>query len=77
MDKGTIVRTVLLVLAWVNAFLSSNGYETIPVVSEDQVALGLAAIISVVSWFKNNYVTAKGKKQLELLQRAGLTKVKK
>lgn len=72
MDKGTIVRTIILVIAWINAFLSSNGYEVIPVVGEDQVALGLAAVVSVWTWFKNNYITAKGKRQKEELEKKGL-----
>lgn len=72
MDKGTIVRTILIVIAWVNAALAQNGLETIPVISEDQVSIGLAFVASVWGWFKNNYVTAKGKLQAEKLKEWGL-----
>ena len=72
MDKGTLIRTIILVLTWVNVWLTQNGYETIPVVGEEQVALGLASAASVWAWFKNNYVLAKGRKQREELKKKGL-----
>ncbi|GAF66934.1 holin [Bacillus sp. TS-2] len=34
----------------------------------------ITAIVAAVAWFKNNYVTAKGKKQKEVLQKQGLAK---
>ncbi|WP_235819837.1 phage holin [Alkalihalobacillus trypoxylicola] len=41
---------------------------------EESVAYGLAFIVSVWTWFKNNYVTAKGRQQKEVLVEQGLTK---
>ncbi|TWL34653.1 hypothetical protein CHCC15543_3182 [Bacillus licheniformis] len=60
------------------------GKPVLPI-SEDQIntladALYLAGsaaftiITSVVAWFKNNYVTGKGKQQKEVLKQKGLTK---
>ncbi|OIS82800.1 phage holin [Bacillus licheniformis] len=83
-DKGTVVRTVLLFIALVNQTLIMFGKSALPI-SEDQVntladALYLAGsaaftiITSVVAWFKNNYVTGKGKQQKEVLKQKGLTK---
>ena len=72
MDKGTLIRTIILALTWGNVWLSQNGYQAIPVASEEHVALGLASLASVQSWFYNNYITAKGKKQKEELKKKGL-----
>ncbi|MEE7712956.1 MULTISPECIES: phage holin [Bacillus] len=83
-DKGTVVRTVLLFIALVNQTLIMFGKAALPI-SEDQVntladALYLAGsaaftiITSLVAWFKNNYVTGKGKHQKEVLKQKGLTK---
>lgn len=75
MDKGTIIRTVVLVIALVNQFLVSFGLYEIPGTAESQTDF-LSALFTVVTagiaWFKNNYVTAKGKKQKEVLRKEGL-----
>ena len=83
-DKGTVVRTVLLFIALVNQTLIMFGKSALPI-SEDQVntmadALYVAGstiftiITTLVAWFKNNYVTSKGKLQKETLKQKGLTK---
>lgn len=84
LDKGTVVRTVLLFIALVNQTLIMFGKAALPI-SEGQVntladALYLAGsaaftiITSLVAWYKNNYVTGKGKQQKEVLKQKGLTK---
>ncbi|MDO0599759.1 phage holin [Bacillus licheniformis] len=83
-DKGTVVRTVLLFIALVNQTLIMFGKSALPI-SEDQVntmadALYVAGstiftiVTTLVAWFKNNYVTSRGKAQKEVLQQKGLTK---
>ncbi|ARC68659.1 MULTISPECIES: phage holin [Bacillus] len=83
-DKGTVVRTVLLFIALVNQTLIMFGKAALPI-SEDQVntladALYLTCstiftiVTTLVAWFKNNYVTGKGKQQKEVLKQKGLTK---
>lgn len=72
MDKGTAVRTILMLLAWTNTFLVSKGYSPLPVISEMEVTLVLTLIISLWVWFKNNYITKKGKKQKEIIDKYGL-----
>ncbi|WP_340033572.1 phage holin [Bacillus sp. FSL K6-0138] len=83
-DKGTVVRTVLLFIALVNQTLIMFGKAALPI-DEDQVntladALYLAGstvftiVTALVSWYKNNYVTSKGKLQKEVLKQKGLTK---
>ncbi|APT45390.1 phage holin [Bacillus sp. FSL W8-0445] len=84
LDKGTVVRTVLLFIALVNQTLIVFGKPVLPI-SEDQIntladALYLAGstiftiVTTLVAWYKNNYVTDKGKQQKEVLKQKGLTK---
>ncbi|MGG5181418.1 phage holin [Bacillus sp. MM09(2025)] len=83
-DKGTMIRTVLLFMALINQALILFGKPILPI-SEDQVTslaetLYLAGsmiftiVTTLVAWFKNNYVTDKGKLQKEILKEKGLTK---
>ncbi|OEH53113.1 holin [Oceanobacillus sp. E9] len=74
MDKSTIIRTIALAIAWINMLLSNYGLQPIPVVSEDIIAEILAGLATVWAWFKNNYVTLKGKRQKDLLLQNNLTK---
>ncbi|WP_226570353.1 phage holin [Bacillus stratosphericus] len=83
-DKGTVIRTVLLFIALINQGLIMFGKPVLPI-DEDQVTsladtLYLAGsmiftlVTTLVAWFKNNYVTDKGKLQKEVLRQKGLTK---
>lgn len=83
-DKGTVIRTVLLVLALLNQILAISGVKPLPL-SEDDVnqfinmayeiaTYGFTLAMVVVGWFKNNYVTEKGKQQKEVLKQKNLTK---
>ncbi|MHC1990284.1 phage holin [Bacillus safensis] len=83
-DKGTVIRTVLLLMALINQTLIMFGKPVLPI-SEDQVTslsdtLYLAGsmiftiVTTLMAWFKNNYVTDKGKLQKEILKQKGLTK---
>ena len=77
MDKGTIIRTIVLILALINQFLVSYGLYKIPGTAEEQTEFLSAVftfVASAIAWFKNNYVTAKGKKQKEILKAHGLIK---
>lgn len=80
LDKGTIIRTVLLFLALLNQFLVMFGKSPLPIDSEliEQFLSGLFTIITtLIAWFKNNYVTKTGHKQKEILLEKGLTAMKK
>ncbi|WP_342501513.1 phage holin [Bacillus sp. FSL W7-1085] len=83
-DKGTVIRTVLLFMALINQALILFGKPILPI-SEDQITslaetLYLAGsmiftiVTTLAAWFKNNYVTDKGKLQKEVLKQKGLTK---
>ena len=74
MDKMTQVRTAALIITWVNMTLSHYGLQPIPFVSDEDISMVLAGISTVYAWFYNNYVTAKGKQQKEVLRINKLTK---
>jgi SPP1 family holin len=79
MDKGTIIRIFVLVVALVNQLLVSLGLTAIP---GDEgswykvISIIFTAVAAIIAWFKNNYVSAKGKKQKEVLKKNGLTNAK-
>ncbi|MDA1476150.1 phage holin [Bacillus changyiensis] len=83
-DIGTVIRSVLLFIALINQTLIMFGKGALPI-SEDQVntladalykvgSTVFTIITSIVAWFKNNYVTNKGKRQKEVLKQNGLIK---
>lgn len=82
MDKASIIRTVLLFVALVNQFLVMFGKEPLPI---DEAALSglwdtiytagsyvFTFIVSIWTWWKNNYISSKGKAQKEVLKQKGL-----
>lgn len=57
---GTIVRTMLLVLALINQILSASGHAVIPIEDETietLVSTGATVIASLIAWWKNNSFT--------------------
>ncbi|MDL4842845.1 phage holin [Aquibacillus rhizosphaerae] len=77
MDKGTVIRTVVLVFALINQLLMANGLTPIPGTEEmwgEVIATGFTFVAAVIAWFKNNYITAKGGLQKQALQAQSLIK---
>lgn len=83
-DKGTVIRTVLLLIALINQTMLMFGKSPLDI-TEDQVnqladALYTAGSViftigtTLMTWFKNNYVTTKGHKQKAILKQNNLTK---
>ncbi|MCY7894234.1 phage holin [Bacillus vallismortis] len=83
-DKGTVIRTVLLLIAFINQTMLMFGKSPMDIQEEqvNQLADALYTAVSLIftigttlaAWFKNNYVTEKGKKQRDLLKENNLTK---
>ncbi|MCY8316746.1 phage holin [Bacillus vallismortis] len=83
-DKGTVIRTVLLLVAFINQTMLMFGKSPLDIQEEqvNQLADALYTAVSLIftigttlaAWFKNNYVTEKGKKQRDLLKENNLTK---
>lgn len=61
-EVGTIIRTVLLVVALVNQVLTLTGHSVLPV-SDEQLTELISTIFTVVTaliaWWKNNSFTSK------------------
>ncbi|KXJ37244.1 holin [Bacillus spizizenii] len=81
-DKGTVVRTVLLLIALVNQTMLMFGKSPLDItdVQVNQLADALYTSGSLIftigttlaAWFKNNYVTSKGHQQKAVLKRNDL-----
>ncbi|WBL16461.1 phage holin [Sutcliffiella sp. NC1] len=83
-DKGTVIRTVLLFIAFVNQTLIMFGHPVVPI-DEGQVttlieglylvgSMLFTLVTTVIAWFKNNYITERGQLQKKALQAQGLIK---
>lgn len=69
LDKGMVVRTVFLLCALLNQFLTAYGYT--PIDSEavaNFVAFVLTGVASAWSWWKNNSVTKEARKADEYMK---------
>jgi SPP1 family holin len=74
MDKASVTRFALLVVAVLNAVLNMLGFKTIPEdLVNDIIAVGSGLYILYAGW-KNNYLSKKGLLQKEILKENGLTK---
>lgn len=59
-STSTIVRTLCLVLALVNQFLSAAGKPIIPIENETLEALitaGITTVTAIVAWWKDSAIT--------------------
>ncbi|WEY89786.1 phage holin [Bacillus subtilis] len=83
-DKGTVIRTVLLLIALINQTMLMLGKSPLDI-TEDQVnqladalytagSIAFTIATTFTAWFKNNYVTAKGHQQKAVLKNHNLTK---
>ena len=68
--KGTLIRTILLVLALINQVLAVFGKSPIPI--DDDTATNLIStvwtvIASLIAWWKNNSFTDKAIKADKML----------
>ena len=83
-EKGTVIRTVLLLIALINQTMLMFGKSPLDItdaqVNQLADALYTAGSViftistTIVAWFKNNYVTEKGYKQRAVLKQHDLTK---
>lgn len=75
MDKMSLVRTVLLVLALSNQLLAAAGKSPLPLsdeLVETVISTGFTVVASLWSWWKNNYISKIGQAQKEVLDQKGL-----
>lgn len=59
-SKGTIIRTVILLIALINQFLTIAGKAVLPF-SDEQItnflSMALTGTASIIAWWKNNSFT--------------------
>ncbi|CDQ40312.1 MULTISPECIES: phage holin [Virgibacillus] len=75
MDKGTVFRTIALLIALTNQILVIFGKSPLPINSElleELMSVVFTIGTAVIAWFKNNYVTRNGAKQKQILHAHGL-----
>lgn len=78
-DRGTIVRSVALGVTLINQMLVNYHFDPIPGTSEhwyEIVSTIATSAVAIWTWFKNNYITFRGKQQREVLIKNGLTEIK-
>lgn len=74
-DKGAVIRTVVLIVALVNQLLVSAGYSPLPFDDagvELFVSTVFTAVISLITWWKNNSLTRKARQADKLAAQRGL-----
>jgi SPP1 family holin len=73
MDKASVARFVLLVITVVNAVLNMLGYQTISDDLANDIVAVVSGIFAIYAAWKNNYLSKKGRKQKEVLEKHGLS----
>ncbi|BDG48758.1 phage holin [Parageobacillus sp. KH3-4] len=73
MDKASITRFSLLIVAVINAVLNMLGYQTIPDDLVNDIVAVVSGIYALYMGWKNNYLSKKGRKQKEVLEKHGLS----
>lgn len=59
-EAGTIVRTLILLVALVNQILSASGHAVLPIADADiemLVTTAFTIVTAIVAWWKNNSFT--------------------
>ena len=68
MDKGVIIRTIVLAIALINQILTSTGHAVIPV-NEEEISIVITAIAAIWAWWKNNSFTKNAQEADKYLKR--------
>lgn len=70
MTKGTIIRTIILLVALINQLLVAFGKSPLPIDDiqiETLISTAFTIIASMIAWWKNNSVTEEARKADEFL----------
>lgn len=77
MDKFSIIRMGLLILTLANQVLAAIGKSPLPI-SNEELEMTISTIVTIVlalyTGWKNNYLSARGRKQKDALEKKGLYK---
>lgn len=72
MTKGTIIRTIILLVALVNQLLLAFGKSPLPIDDshiETVISTTFTIIVSLVAWWKNNSFTEEAQKADEYMKK--------
>lgn len=75
MDKMSLIRTIILALALGNQFLVAAGKSPLPIsdeLVETAISTGFTIVVSIWTWWKNNYISKAGQEQKKVLDQNGL-----
>jgi SPP1 family holin len=72
MDKASITRLLIALLTAANTVLTALGYPVIPDDLINSIVIIAGFIFEAYAMWKNNYISKKGRKQKEVLEKAGL-----
>lgn len=72
MDKASVTRYVLLVIAVINSFLNLAGYQTIDNDTANLIVGLISAGFMLYAGWRNNYLSKKGQAQKEVLKQNNL-----
>lgn len=78
-QPGTIIRTVVLILALVNQILTACGKPVLPIEEQhisDLVATGFTVITALVAWWKNNSFTLEAQRADRYLEQLKNTPIR-
>lgn len=70
-DKPSLIRTIILIIALFNQTLVSFGKHPLPFENdqiENFITITLTIVAALIAWFKNNYITHKGRTQKAVLK---------
>lgn len=74
-DKMMIIRTFILLIAWLNQFLVVKGYSPLPF-NNEELETGLTMLFafgaSMWAWWKNNDVRYKARRNTQYLKEKGM-----
>ena len=74
-DKMMVIRTIILLVAWLNQFLVMKGYSPLPFNDgelEIFITFLFTFLTSMWSWWKNNDVRYKARRNTQFLKDKGM-----
>jgi SPP1 family holin len=72
MDKASLLRFLVAILTATNTVLTALGKPVIPDDAINAITIISGYLFEIFVMFKNNYLTSKGRKQKEVLEKHGL-----
>lgn len=72
MDKASLTRLIVAILTALNTVLTALGYPVIPDDLINSLVIIFGYGFEVYAMWKNNYISKRGLKQKEVIEKAGL-----